>query len=247
MIAKPVYLYVKTHRVTGLKYFGKTVSKNPYSYKGSGKYWRNHLAVHGYDVDTEIIGCYTDLEQCLKDALEFSKKNEIVSSNIWANLKEETLDGGWDHVNSKHDEERKAWNRKGTQTHPTARWDAQKKMNICMANSEFQKEMGTRGGNKCKESKIGWFSDEGKAKCLIAVKSEAARLKHSMTARLNRSYDGEKNSQFGSKWMYNDSYGLSYRINCKLIDSYLESGWKFGMHSKKYANNGKLDKSRKMK
>ena len=47
--------------------------------------------------------------------------------------------------------------------------------------------------------------------------------------------------------MYNDSYGLSYRINCKLIDSYLESGWKFGMHSRKYAANGKLDKSRKGK
>lgn len=29
----PIYLYVKTHRKTGLKYFGKTV-KDPLTYKG---------------------------------------------------------------------------------------------------------------------------------------------------------------------------------------------------------------------
>jgi len=37
-----VYLYVKIHNVTKLKYFGKT-TKNPYNYKGSGLYWKRHL------------------------------------------------------------------------------------------------------------------------------------------------------------------------------------------------------------
>jgi hypothetical protein len=42
---KPTFLYIKTHSVTGLKYFGKT-TKDPFRYKGSGVYWVRHLKVH---------------------------------------------------------------------------------------------------------------------------------------------------------------------------------------------------------
>ena len=37
-----IYLYLKQHNITGLKYFGKT-EQNPYKYKGSGIYWLRHL------------------------------------------------------------------------------------------------------------------------------------------------------------------------------------------------------------
>lgn len=83
---KPTYLYVKTHNVTGLKYFGKTVKADPYKYKGSGEHWVNHLAKHGNDVTTEIIGYFTDKDECIKAAIEFSEKNNIVKSDNWANL-----------------------------------------------------------------------------------------------------------------------------------------------------------------
>jgi hypothetical protein len=91
---KPTYLYVKTHNQTGLKYFGKT-SKNPHTYKGSGKYWVRHLNVYGRDISTEIIGYFEDAVECSAAAIEFSVKNNIVSSNDWANLiNENGLDGG---------------------------------------------------------------------------------------------------------------------------------------------------------
>lgn len=96
---KPTYLYVKTHNLTGLKYFGKTTRKNPEKYLGSGKRWKNHLKVHGNDITTEIIGYFVE-EECKKVALEFSKVNNIVKSKDWANLKVESLDGGWDHINN---------------------------------------------------------------------------------------------------------------------------------------------------
>ena len=41
-----IYLYVKQHSVTGLKYFGRTECKNPFRYKGSGSYWKKHLKKH---------------------------------------------------------------------------------------------------------------------------------------------------------------------------------------------------------
>lgn len=33
-------------------------------------------------------------------ALKFSRENDIVKSDQWANLKEETLSGGWDHISN---------------------------------------------------------------------------------------------------------------------------------------------------
>ena len=83
---KPTYLYVKTHNVTGLKYFGKTVKADPFKYKGSGEHWVNHIKKHGYDVTTEIVGYYTDKDECVNAAIEFSKINNIVESKDWANL-----------------------------------------------------------------------------------------------------------------------------------------------------------------
>lgn len=89
-----ITLYVKTHKKTGMKYFGKTTKKDPFQYNGSGKYWIKHLKKHGYDVITEIIGRYETQEECKKVALDFSKKNNIVESNEWANLRiENGIDG----------------------------------------------------------------------------------------------------------------------------------------------------------
>lgn len=92
---KPTYLYIKTHNITGLKYFGKTVG-DPCKYKGSGVRWLNHLSVHGNKVTTEVVGYYEVLEECNKAALEFSEKHNIVKSNEWANLIiEDGLMGGF--------------------------------------------------------------------------------------------------------------------------------------------------------
>ena len=79
------YLYVKTHSITGLKYFGKT-TKNPFKYPGSGVHWKRHLRKHGKEHTTEVIAEFEDLEECEKFALEFSHKNNIVESSAWANL-----------------------------------------------------------------------------------------------------------------------------------------------------------------
>ena len=61
-----------------------------YRYKGSGIRWTNHLKIHGKDVTVGVFGLYTDKERCLDAALEFSKDNNIVEDNQWANLVEET-------------------------------------------------------------------------------------------------------------------------------------------------------------
>jgi hypothetical protein len=89
-----IYLYVKTHSVTGLKYFGKTIQKDPYKYSGSGVYWLAHLKSHGSDFTTEIVGTFESQEEATEFALDFSRRNDIVSSDKWANLVEEDAQGG---------------------------------------------------------------------------------------------------------------------------------------------------------
>jgi hypothetical protein len=90
---KPTYLYIKTHNVTKLKYFGKT-TRDPFVYKGSGVHWTRHLATHGDNVTTEILGLFTNRDECKLAAVNFSIANNIVESKEWANLKIEELDGG---------------------------------------------------------------------------------------------------------------------------------------------------------
>jgi|688.fasta_scaffold370954_2 hypothetical protein len=98
---RPTYLYVKTHNVTGLKYFGKTTKSDPHKYLGSGTYWLEHIKIHGNSITTEIIGLFTDKDDCRSAAVKFSRENNIIHAlnengkKIWANLvMENGLDGG---------------------------------------------------------------------------------------------------------------------------------------------------------
>lgn len=89
-----IYLYVKQHAVTGLKYFGKTV-RNPYSYPGSGVVWKRHYRKHGKEhITTTDVWSFDDYDQAKDFAISFSNRNNIVESGEWANLMIEQLDGG---------------------------------------------------------------------------------------------------------------------------------------------------------
>lgn len=88
-----IYLYIKQHNITKLKYFGKT-TRNPYTYKGSGIYWLRHLHKYGRNVSTLKVWKIERQEVCTRFALWFSKKFNIVDSTDWANLVEEAgIDG----------------------------------------------------------------------------------------------------------------------------------------------------------
>lgn len=89
-----IYLYVKTHNKTGLKYLGMTKSKDPHKYPGSGTRWLHHLRKHGYDYSTEIIKECIDKSELKIWGVYYSNLWNIVESDNWANLKPEEADGG---------------------------------------------------------------------------------------------------------------------------------------------------------
>lgn len=93
MSSNTIYLYLKTHNVTGLKYLGKTI-KDPFTYVGSGVYWKKHIKKHGNDVHTEILFECDDPKKFSKVAAELSAKFDIVESKEFANLCPEQGQGG---------------------------------------------------------------------------------------------------------------------------------------------------------
>ena len=92
-MSNTIYLYLKTHNQTGLKYLGKT-ERNPFKYKGSGVYWRRHLKKYGSDVTTEVLFQTEDPEELQRIGIEYSSKWDVVNSNEFANLIEENGVGG---------------------------------------------------------------------------------------------------------------------------------------------------------
>lgn len=99
------YLYIKTHNNTGMKYLGQT-QKDPFKYKGSGKYWKRHIKTHGNNVTTQILLATESISELKQTGMFFSSLFNIVKSDEWANLTEETGNGISPEFSSKLQKER---------------------------------------------------------------------------------------------------------------------------------------------
>jgi len=89
---KHIYLYIKTHSKTGLKYLGKT-TQDPFTYLGSGVDWKAHLKEHGEEHKTEIIRECKSNKELNKWGRYYSELWNVVESPAWANRIPETGGG----------------------------------------------------------------------------------------------------------------------------------------------------------
>jgi hypothetical protein len=84
-----IYLYKKTHKITGLQYLGKT-AKDPIRYLGSGINWKSHLRKYGKEIHTEIVReCYSNEEVSFWGRY-YSEIWDVANSAAWANIIPET-------------------------------------------------------------------------------------------------------------------------------------------------------------
>lgn len=94
---KKIYLLLKTHKSTGLKYLCRHETFNSdtcHKYPGSGIYWRRHLDKHGYDLDTKILAECDSAEEFKNIATHYSNLFDVVDSKEFANLVPEEGQGG---------------------------------------------------------------------------------------------------------------------------------------------------------
>lgn len=135
-----IYLYLKTHKITGLKYLGKT-KYNPFTYKGSGIDWKKHIQEYGNNVTTQIIKECKDNEELNIWGRYYSTLWDVVNSAEFANRIPET-GGGVGSFGFKHSEETKEKLRNNNlgkkQTEETKRKRASK--HLGRKNSEQTKE-----------------------------------------------------------------------------------------------------------
>lgn len=98
-----IYLYIKTHKITGLKYLGQT-KNNPYRYNGSGTDWKLHLEKYGDEHYTDILMECQSKEELSNWGRYYSKYYNILNAQddygnrIWANRIPETGGGGGSHT-----------------------------------------------------------------------------------------------------------------------------------------------------
>jgi hypothetical protein len=91
-------LYIKTHKITGLKYLGQT-KNDPFKYTGSGVDWTIHLKQYGNDHITEVVFQTTDRSQIGIMGRYYSRLWNVVKgvddfgNKIWANMIPETGGG----------------------------------------------------------------------------------------------------------------------------------------------------------
>lgn len=89
-----VILYIAKHNKTSMQYFGKTTRFSSEDildnkYIGSGKNWLEHIKEFGADISMQIY--WEGLEEDVYPvASKFSNVNNIVESDIWANMIPET-------------------------------------------------------------------------------------------------------------------------------------------------------------
>ena len=151
-----IYLYVKQHLKTKLKYFGKT-NRDPYKYLGSGLHWKRHINKHGLQhVETNQVWCFQNQEECTKFALEYSRINNIIESNEWANLKDEDGLAGWG-VGNKHNVGRKL-------SDETKRKIANSHIGLNYLKGRKQSDEHIKAKTAARKANGDWLSDETKSK-----------------------------------------------------------------------------------
>ena len=222
-----ITLYKKTHRKTGLKYLGKTI-RDPFEYQGSGHRWTRHIAKHGYEVDTEILLETENPEEIKKWGEYYSKLWNVIESKDWANLKAEQGDGGWDHVNAKLTSEdysqRGKLGRQAQDEYYIKNFGSIKAGRTATINP---KKTATTLKEKYKNDKN--FREEKLRTIKLAREAALApesRAKRKATYQKIGHSQGEKNSQFGTCWIYNDQGNK--KIKKEELDIYLAQGYNKG-------------------
>lgn len=220
-----IYLYVKQHSITKLKYFGKTEKLDPFKYLGSGSYWQKHLKKHGKEhIETLEIWGFDDQELCTEFALKFSKDNNIVESDEWANLiPENGLDGLPANFNGHMTPERRKQNsERWLKNNPNNRPGARERMSVRMSGD---KNPARRPEVRAKMSKPKDCSNrhvpcsfEKRIKLSNAIKgrtdSDEVKLK-------------KKLSKQNLVWVHN-LINKPKQIHSSLLESHIENGYSHG-------------------
>ena len=190
------YLYEVRNNISGKIYVGvhKTRNLND-GYMGSGKIIRRSIEKNGIENFTKTILEHFDSSEEMYAREKEVVHEEFLNRDDTYNLRRGGY-GGFDYINK---------------TGKNVDLTEQRKRDP----SILHRSLATQ-----KAKRIGFYNPEVSAKGRVAAQSESARIKRVSTMAENEHQRGEKNSQYGSRWITN---GIESRKVSK-SDS-LPEGW----------------------
>jgi hypothetical protein len=214
-----IYLYVKTHNKTGLKYLGKTV-QDPFTYLGSGYDWTDHLKEFGRSHSTEVIQECSNNKELSYWGRYYSKLWRVTTSvddfgnRIWANRIPETGGG----VKAKG---HSAWNKGLDKTDPRV---AKYSTTAAISNK------GRAGQNKGKTLKTKGLTYEEiygadtaiKLKQMRSVKAKGKNNSHKNNPRFDNNEYKFYNSKSGeilycTRWVFYNTLNVGDNVVSNLV------------------------------
>lgn len=220
MSKKYYTVYKIENKINGKFYIGAHATSNlDDGYMGSGKLIKRAIAKYGVEnFEKSYLAVFDD------PADMFALESELVCESVVIdplcyNLKDGGL-GGFDHVNSSTDHQRHAAAASNLRQQ-TLRNDPQWRNAKSTKMSETMRRIWASGARKL---------DDGFPQA-FAGRTHSDEAKRRIGAA-NAQMTGEKNSQFGTAWVYNEALKESRKVSRDALADHLNQGWKRGRKMK---------------
>lgn len=208
-------IYKITNQVDGKIYIGShKTSKLDDGYMGSGKYLKAAQKKHGIDIfDKEIMFVFDNADDMYKKEAEIVNEDFLVTENTY-NLKIGGF-GGWDYLNStglNNSTKSKNQRNQGGLKH------AEKLKTDPSYREDFIKRQSERFKKLHKDGKMRYDTFTGKCH------TDESKKKISETRKSKKLGLGERNSQYGTTWVWCQSLG-NKKIKKEELTKHLDDGW----------------------
>lgn len=205
-------LYKIINKVNGKIYIGAHQTENVYDgYMGSGRLIQKAIKKYGLENFEKHILMKFDSKEDMYNMESIIVNEEFLKRNDVYNLKEGGS-GGWDHQN-KNSDIQKQKNRK-----------SQEKLKILRNTPGFLDKTKLTASKTMKrlhqEGKIKYDTFTGK------THSEESKIKIGIANSIKQK--GDKNSNYGKCWIYNETEKKSISVPKNEVDEWVTKGWKIG-------------------
>jgi len=186
-------------------------------YMGSGKILKRAQEKYGIEnFRKEILEVYDNAEDM------FNMESQLVNENFVNDKETYNLKlggyGGWDHLNTEQFRKTRNYTGVGINGGKKTKYMWENDISFIVKTKEINKDNLSKAREKQKElRKTGWSTFGGK--------KHSEETKNKMRQSAKNKQKGNKNSQFGTIWIYNLEEKLSKKIKKEELQDYEKLGW----------------------
>ena len=214
------YLYEVRNNINGKIYVGAHKTRNlDDGYMGSGKVIRRSIEKNGIENFTKtILEHFTSAEEMYAREKEVVNEEFLERDDIY-NLRRGGS-GGFDYINKNLIESR--------EINRNLALDKIKQLRSDFPNWEILRvekyKLWVRGQRAAgKITHLGW-SKKAQRRATIAAQNDNSRLKRKNTMQRNNHSVGQKNTQYGTTWIWHEMFG-NKKIKKELVVDFIDQGW----------------------